>query len=137
MPLDLACIILGFEQVRLLQDWNLKLDGLDLEAIPGALWEKGSKVKELILSRNSITSLPPEISLLSSLRTLKLDCNALTHLPAEVGSLSELQVLDLASNSLEAVPLELGTCCMLKVCLGAAAAACHTLPAVRKCNMLG
>eukprot|EP00983_Pelagomonas_calceolata_P098170 1158318-Pelagomonas_calceolata.AAC.2 len=100
--------------VRLLQDWNIKCDGLELDAFPRALFEKGSKVKELILSKNRIPTVPPEVSQLCSLRTLKLDCNAITHIPPEIGMLSELQLLDLSSNNLAAVPLELGTLYMLK-----------------------
>jgi len=69
-------------------------DGLDLEDLPAALLAKGSKVKELVLSRNRISSVPPEISQLCCLRTLKLDLNAITHLPAEIGLLPELQVRD-------------------------------------------
>mmetsp|Transcript_9489 Transcript_9489/g.25580 ORF Transcript_9489/g.25580 Transcript_9489/m.25580 type:complete len:511 (-) Transcript_9489:150-1682(-) len=101
-------------KVRLLQDWNIKCDGLELDAFPRALFEKGSKVKELILSKNRIPTVPPEVSQLCSLRTLKLDCNAITHIPPEIGMLSELQLLDLSSNNLAAVPLELGTLYMLK-----------------------
>ncbi|KAF5837141.1 hypothetical protein DUNSADRAFT_4761 [Dunaliella salina] len=93
---------------------NIKCDGLELDSFPSALFEKGSKVKELILSKNRIPAVPPEVSQLCSLRILKLDCNAITHIPPEIGMLSELQLLDLSSNNLAALPLELGTLYMLK-----------------------
>lgn len=84
--------LLRSAQVRLLGDYNIKLDGCDLEELPQQLLTKGGKVRELNLARNRITTLPPEIAQLSCLRTLKLDLNGLNTLPAEIGLLSELQV---------------------------------------------
>jgi len=52
----------------------------------------------LDLSGNELTTLPPEIGLLTSLTTLYLSENELTMLPPEIGQLTGLTTLYLSNN---------------------------------------
>jgi Leucine-rich repeat (LRR) protein len=61
----------------------------------------------LLLASKQLTTLPPEISQLTSLQRLDLAGNQLTTLPAEIGQLTSLQRLDLRYNQLTALPREL------------------------------
>jgi internalin A len=60
------------------------------------------------LRDRGLTALPPEITQLTSLRTLVLDGNRLSALPPEIGQLTGLQVLGLNRNRLTALPPEIG-----------------------------
>lgn len=66
------------------------------------------KATELDLSFNQLSSLPPEIGLLSNLTTLYLGDNQLSSLPPEIGQLSNLTMLDLGGNQLSSLPPEIG-----------------------------
>jgi internalin A len=57
-------------------------------------------VTELNLSKQGLTTLPPEISQLTNLRELNLSGNQLTRLPDEMSALINLTTLDLYSNRL-------------------------------------
>ncbi|MEH2146278.1 COR domain-containing protein [Nostoc sp.] len=74
-----------------------------LQVIQKAAREKAT---ELYLSSNQLSSLPPEISQLSSLTTLYLDNNQLSSLPPEISQLSSLTTLDLDNNQLSSLPPE-------------------------------
>ena len=63
----------------------------------------------LSLFGNYLTSLPPEIGLLTNLTYLDLENNELTSLPPEIGLLTNLTTLDLGSNELTSLPPEIGT----------------------------
>ncbi|MCC5653179.1 leucine-rich repeat domain-containing protein [Nostoc sp. XA013] len=65
------------------------------------------KAKVLSLDNNQLSSLPPEISQLSSLTTLSLDNNQLSSLPPEISQLSSLTTLDLNDNQLSSLPPEI------------------------------
>jgi len=67
---------------------------------------KEGKTK-LDLSRNQLTSLPPEITKLTSLTSLDLSSNQLTSLPLEITKLTSLTSLDLSSNQLTSLPPEI------------------------------
>ncbi|MFA6159107.1 MAG: leucine-rich repeat domain-containing protein [Candidatus Paceibacterota bacterium] len=67
-----------------------------------------SSLRRLYLDHNQLTSLPPEMGRLSSLRGLHLGFNQLTSLPPEIGHLSSLQWLNLDSNQLTSLPPEIG-----------------------------
>lgn len=58
--------------------------------------------------RNSLTTLPQEISRLVCLELLDLSGNELMVIPLEIGQLGRLREIDLSSNQLTAVPPEIG-----------------------------
>ncbi len=65
------------------------------------------KATELNLSNNQLSSLPPEISQLSSLTRLSLNNNQLSSLPPEICQLSSLTTLYLNNNQLSSLPPEI------------------------------
>ena len=64
--------------------------------------------RTLDLSYNQFTTLPNEIFQLAPLRTLNLRHNELTKLPREIRDLTSLTELDLGHNDLTALPPEIG-----------------------------
>src|SRR5215469_8099269 len=80
----------GFSMVRAEAGYQKDLD-------PGSL-------VTLDLSRKGLSSLPPDLLRLRSLRVLILSENALTELPEEFGQLTELRTLDLGHNLLQRLP---------------------------------
>ncbi|MCC5665284.1 leucine-rich repeat domain-containing protein [Nostoc sp. CHAB 5784] len=74
-----------------------------LQIIEQAVREKAT---ELNLNHNQLSSLPPEISQLSSLTTLNLNHNQLSSLPPEISQLSSLTELSLDNNQLSSLPPE-------------------------------
>jgi hypothetical protein len=68
-----------------------------------------SGATELDLSVLGLTTLPPEIGNLSSLRTLSINSNQLTDLPPEIGRLNRLEQLYLFNNHLISLPPEIGS----------------------------
>ncbi|MDF1512657.1 MAG: COR domain-containing protein [Anaerolineae bacterium] len=63
-------------------------------------------LESLDLSGNELIAVPPEISNLGQLRHLDLRRNLLTGLPVEIGMLSQLISLDVRQNQLSALPRE-------------------------------
>ena len=76
-----------------------------LEAIEEAV---RTGAKSLDLSGQELTTLPPEIGLLTNLTSLDLGINQLTALPPEIWQLTNLTTLDLFGNQLTALPPEIG-----------------------------
>ena len=72
------------------------------------------KLTRLDLSRQGISSLPPEIGTLTSLTHLILHHNSLTTLPPEIGQLTNLIWLDLLGNNLTALVPAIGQLTNLK-----------------------
>ena len=66
-------------------------------------------LKELDLSYNGLTTLPPEIRRLTNIESLDLSGNELIAVPQEIGYLSQLKHLDLRRNLLTGLPAELGS----------------------------
>ncbi|MDZ8025099.1 MAG: COR domain-containing protein, partial [Nostoc sp. DedQUE11] len=66
-----------------------------------------SSLTELYLSNNQLSNLPPEISQLSSLTRLYLNDNQLSSLPPEISQLSSLTELYLSNNPLTSPPPEI------------------------------
>lgn len=61
-------------------------------------------LKELDLSNNGLTELPPCVQQMSELRVLNLQRNALEHLPAFAHTMPKLRRLELGHNHLAALP---------------------------------
>eukprot|EP01103_Thecamoeba_quadrilineata_P017925 TRINITY_DN6576_c0_g1_i1.p1 TRINITY_DN6576_c0_g1~~TRINITY_DN6576_c0_g1_i1.p1 ORF type:complete len:411 (-),score=95.05 TRINITY_DN6576_c0_g1_i1:172-1329(-) len=93
-------------------------DNLIEEIPPRDLYELSISWKfslqELIISNNSLSSLPREISLLSQLRTLILDNNKIRSLPKDIGKLNCLEEFSICSNKLTELPSEMSEMSALK-----------------------
>ncbi|MBI9018803.1 MAG: leucine-rich repeat domain-containing protein [Phycisphaerae bacterium] len=76
---------------------------------------KDDNATELALSYMGLTSLPPEIWLLTELQKLSLDDNDLSTLPPEIGKLTALKLLSVDNNQLKTLPKEIGQLNSLKV----------------------
>eukprot|EP00752_Nemacystus_decipiens_P004155 g3802.t1 len=101
----------GLEEVPA-QVFNL-LDGVD--ATDGEKFWEACELQRLDLSFNDIARLPPEVSNLSVLVSLKMRKNRLTVVAPEVFSLESLSLLDLTGNVIREVPEDsLGAAIALK-----------------------
>ena len=69
---------------------------------------------KLDLSENKLTKLPPEIARLTNLKELYVDGNQLTKLPPDIGRLAKLRTLYLHDNQLATLPPEIGKLTKLK-----------------------
>lgn len=89
-----------------------RLDGLDLSrnnisTLPPEIGEL-THLSVLDLSGTGLTALPPEIGLLTNLKILSARKNKLCELPKEIGQLNNLMTLDLSENKLTSLPEEIG-----------------------------
>jgi Leucine-rich repeat (LRR) protein len=93
----------------------LDLSGKGLTEFPrSALSDKS--IETLILSDNSIKSLPSEIGELTKLKILRIENNLLEgSLPGEIRKISGLVELDVSGNNMTGVPAELGQLSKLKI----------------------
>ena len=62
-------------------------------------------LESIVLCRNELRSLPPEIPRMAGLKHLDVSFNQISLLPPEVGLLTCLQYLDLRHNQLQALPV--------------------------------
>ena len=92
---------------------TLNLEGLQLTSIPPEIGYLQS-LKTLLLQNNQIRDLPREIGQLYSLEALFLAGNQLFLLPPEIGDLQSLQVFDLNGNGLLSLHREIGQLVRLK-----------------------
>lgn len=99
---------------------SLDLSGLGLVAMPDEIFSL-KKLQTLLLSENKITQIPPEIYRLTDLQELSLGKaitrqhgNLVSTLPPEIGLLSSLEVLDLTNNQLTNIPREISQLKKLK-----------------------
>lgn len=93
----------------LVQTWTtVDMGGLKLKSLSDALFNYDF-LTTLYIPHNSLTSLPPLISRLTSLTILDVSSNKLVALPAELGLLTTLQHLFVFDNNLTSLPPELGS----------------------------
>lgn len=86
-----------------------------LVELPASVARLGAAARTLDAAQNRIASLPPGLlGQLGALTRLVLDRNALAALPPDVGALAALKVLSVADNRLAALPPELGRCAKLE-----------------------
>lgn len=88
-----------------LSSLNLSLNRLEkFPSLP-----KGPELKEVTLSVNRISVLPPDsLKDLSGLTSLYISENSLSALPPAITSLSQLQRLDCSANNLASIPYTMG-----------------------------
>uniref|UniRef100_A0A0K0EBJ6 Calponin-homology (CH) domain-containing protein n=2 Tax=Strongyloides stercoralis TaxID=6248 RepID=A0A0K0EBJ6_STRER len=83
----------------------LLLSNNKLDTVSGDIIQIAPTIQELDFSKNRITSITSNISLLKKLRKLNLRFNRLGALPSEMASL-ELYSLDISANRLTHIPVE-------------------------------
>ena len=71
-------------------------------------------VEKLVLHREGLTEIPPEVFSLVNLQELVLDGNEISELPPEIGQLSQLKILSVQYNNLSLLPPEIGKLKKLK-----------------------
>lgn len=99
----------NFDKALDRQDWlMLDMSGQGLKNVSAPLFDQYQFLTEVYLSSNHLTSLPPAIGQLRSLRLLDVSHNQLTHLPPELGMCTPLRQLLLFNNLIRDIPCELG-----------------------------
>ena len=86
-----------------------------ITSIPSDFLTKIPNVEKLVLDKNHLVNLPPQLGSLSKLSHLSLYGNNLQVLPPSIGDLKSLQYLDLHSNTLESLPEEIWNLSSLSV----------------------
>ena len=100
-----ACTTLGsIEKLTMDRDYMRNLKDLG----------KLLSLKNLSMSKNRLTTIPEDISLIRGLKTLTLQGNQLKEVPASIGELDNLEKLDLRSNQLVYLPASIGRLRQLK-----------------------
>lgn len=93
----------------------LDLSKAKITSIPSDFLTKIPNVEKLVLDKNHLVNLPPQLGSLSKLSHLSLYGNNLQVLPPSIGDLKSLQYLDLHSNTLESLPEEIWNLSSLSV----------------------
>ncbi|XP_050673868.1 leucine-rich repeat-containing protein 40-like isoform X2 [Leptidea sinapis] len=75
-----------------------------LTAVPTGICHVRETLSQLLLSSNSIESVPPEISCCTNLQYLDLGKNLITDLPMQLGDLKKLRELVISNNKLTKIP---------------------------------
>ncbi|KAI1315924.1 hypothetical protein EDD11_000174 [Mortierella claussenii] len=89
--------------------YSITLCDRDLHHVPDDIYRHHKHVAKLLLRRNNIQEIPPEIKVLTNLVELSLRDNLLTSVPVEITSLKLLQKLSLANNRLQEPPEPIAT----------------------------
>lgn len=106
-----------------------------LEQIPGVVFGM-TKLLELNLRCNQISTIPKEIALLRRLQVLNVSENRLAELPRELSDLKALKLLDIAENCIKRLPDDIGNLTRLET-LRANRNRLVSLPnSIRKCVRL-
>lgn len=86
---------------------TLTIRNENLKKIPDWVFEE-TQLHELVLEKNELTFLPPEIGKLDRLLLLDADQNKLEKIPDKIGNLIYLLELDLDHNQLSELPASIG-----------------------------
>lgn len=93
----------------------LDLSKAKITSIPADFLTKIPNIEKLVLDKNHLVNLPPQLGNLSKLSHLSLYGNNLQVLPPSIKDLKSLQYLDLHSNNLESLPEEIWSLSSLSV----------------------
>ena len=112
---EIANIFKGthFSIVEFKKSTRLGLTHKHLTFMPRGIFESINLI-DLDLSVNMITTILPEINILTNLQILHLEYNRLTGLPKEISGLTNLQTLLVHHNQLNSIPKEIGKLKKLK-----------------------
>lgn len=94
----------------------LNLSNAKIAAISETICDKLPNLEKLILDKNHILSIPPQIFKLRKLEHLSISCNELAAFPKEIGQLQELRYLDAHENNLRGLPGEIWQMLGLQTC---------------------
>ena len=87
---------------------TLNLSNQGLTQVTSAVYNQAN-ITELILSNNSIKTLPSQMGKMTNVVTFKIDHNLLEgSLIGEIRQMSKLQVLDVSYNNMTGMPAEIG-----------------------------
>ncbi|KAB8345871.1 hypothetical protein FH972_022926 [Carpinus fangiana] len=89
---------------------TLSLASAQIAQLPDELFQSCPSLTRLILNKNHLAALTPQIGLLQKLEHLSIAKNALSTLPTEIGRLVELRFLDARENNINLLPPELWYC---------------------------
>ncbi|GJJ74461.1 hypothetical protein EMPS_06819 [Entomortierella parvispora] len=84
--------------------YSITLCDRDLHHVPDDIYKHHKHVAKLLLRRNNIQEIPPDIKVLTNLVELSLRDNLITSVPQEITNLKLLQKLSLANNRLQEPP---------------------------------
>ncbi|CAG4985752.1 unnamed protein product [Colias eurytheme] len=90
---------------------SLMVPGRELTCVPDHVFRAAADAEVHIvdISKNKLTAIPTSITMLSEwLSQLILSSNSIESVPPEIGALQHLQFLDLGKNCLADLPIELG-----------------------------
>ena len=85
----------------------LNIASAKLAQLPDDLYVKMSNLTKLVLNKNHLVALSPQIGRLSKLEHLSIAKNLLGSLPPEIGHLLSLRYLDVRENNLSKLPAEI------------------------------
>lgn len=94
---------------------TIDMSGQGLKVLAPIVITRYTKLKNLYLSWNRLSSIPPQVGTMRFLTHLDLSFNNLSFLPPEIGMLTNLKKLSLYENNLEDLPYELGTLFQLEM----------------------
>ena len=86
----------------------MRLVGHKITVMPTDVGDKLTQLTSLSLSNNELTTIPPNIENLKSLKELNLLKNKLTYLPETLCNLTSLTMLELSNNRLRSLPENIG-----------------------------
>ncbi|KAF3220706.1 cysteinyl-tRNA synthetase [Orbilia oligospora] len=121
---EISAFTCGFERIRTLHLNSSKVTAFTIKSITPTLTylnlsdnkmtaladnfcDMLPNLEKLVLDKNKINSLPPQIGKLKKLIQLSCASNHLTTLPTEIGQLIDLRVLDLHDNDIAKLPSEI------------------------------
>ncbi|KAK6348603.1 cysteinyl-tRNA synthetase [Orbilia javanica] len=121
---EISSFTCGFERIRTLHLNSSKVTAFAIKSITPTLTylnlsdnkmtaladnfcDMLPNLEKLVLDKNKINSLPPQIGKLKKLIQLSCASNHLTTLPPEIGQLIDLRVLDLHDNDIAKLPSEI------------------------------